>query len=56
MDGAGIIVLAVSDRVRAGDGSGTRILSGIGDLLGVPMRGFHLDSENFSMLGSSVSG
>lgn len=56
MEGSGIMVLAVSERVRAGDGSGTRMLSGIGGLLGVPMRGFHLDSERFSVLRSSVSG
>lgn len=56
MEGAGIIVLAVSERVRAGDGSGTRILSGMGALLGVPMRGFHLDPDKFSVLGGSVSG
>lgn len=56
MEGAGTIVLAVSERVRTGEGSGTRMFSGTGGLLGVPTRSFHLDSKEFSVLVSTESG
>ena len=47
-------MLAVSENVRAGDGSGTKTSSGIGGLLGVPISGFHFDSGTFSALSSGV--
>lgn len=43
--------LSVSDTVRGVDGSGTSIFSGIGPLLGVPTRGFHLDFSVSSAIG-----
>ena len=50
-EGGIIAGLSASDIAeQAGDGSGTNMLEGIGDLLGVPMSGFHLSSGIFLTL------
>lgn len=51
-----MVVLSVSEKLLAGDGSGTRILPGTGGLLGVPTRGFHLELADPTMIGDSGSG
>lgn len=51
VDGVNPAKLSVSDTVRGVDGSGTSMFSGIGSLLGVPIKGFHLDFALSSSIG-----